>query len=349
MKLADEKRALQEISICRRNRRTVESFQADQDSIEADRQAVEELKKQLDDPESKAVQERYDAIKSELDELKKDEDEAHAGRSELFKQRDELQQQLNDLYNQKRESGQKHKEANDRYWTKVNEDRARRAERHAAQRAAVEAQKKQEKAEDLLEQAKVPAFFADIEDCQTLIDYFTGKTTGPTSKSGPDSSEPNSSAREDLAGVPKLDIRKVEPASQDGLVARKKKGEDDESYFVGGKGKSKSKKGPVKSNGAADAVTQLNVPFGTLSALLRLSIPPPTSSTDIPRVVKDLETKRDWFRANQAKVTAENIAKAEAEIKKLNGEDPAVPDGEPDGEPDTAKVADAVEPVTVAS
>jgi len=60
LKLADEKRALQEINQTKRIRRTVEGFQAESDAIDADRAAVEELKKQLDDPEAKAISERYD-------------------------------------------------------------------------------------------------------------------------------------------------------------------------------------------------------------------------------------------------------------------------------------------------
>ena len=55
----------------------------------------------------------------------------------------------------------------------------------------------------------------------------------------------------------------------------------------------------------------------TLTALLSLSIPPPASATDVPRVVTDLQTKKAWFEANQSRVTTENIAKAEAEIQRL--------------------------------
>ncbi|KAK7470624.1 multicopy suppressor of BFA (Brefeldin A) [Stygiomarasmius scandens] len=317
MKLADEKRALAEISSCKRNRRTVESFQADQDAIEADRRAVDELKKQLDDPESKAVSERFDQIKAELEELKTEEDAAYANRSKLFEERDNLQGQINALFNEKRESAQKFREANDRYWTKVNEDRARRAERARAQRAAEEAQKKREVAQRLRDEAEIPAFQAQIEDCQTLIDALSGKTTGDVTFKSTGLVE-----KVDIAGVAKLDIRKVDAPSDDGLVARKKKGQDEESYFVGGKGKSKGKKSSANkaANGNASSSSELNLPFSTLSALLSLSIPPPTSSADIPRVIENLQTKKAWFEANQARVTAENIAKAEAEIKRLTGE-----------------------------
>jgi len=318
MKLAEEKRALQEISSSRRNRRAVEGFQAEQESIEALRHSIDELKKQLDDPESKAVSERYDAIKAELDELKREGDEAYAGSSKLFEERDNLQSEIKNLFNEKRDSTQQFRDANDRYWNKVNEDRARRAERARLQRAAEEAQKKQDLVERIREEAQVPAFQAHIEDCQTLIDYFSGKSNVAFKSA-------SLSAKAEVAGVPKLDIRKVKEVPE-GLVALNKKGKTEDAYFVGGKGKGKGKKGQSKENGLSEestaaspssANTTLNVPLPTLSALLSLSIPPPASSVDVPRIIEDLKTKKTWFEANQARVTAENISKAEADIRRL--------------------------------
>ncbi|KAF5389104.1 hypothetical protein D9757_004907 [Collybiopsis confluens] len=311
LKLADEKRALAEISSSKRNRRTLDAFQTDQQSIEAERAAINELKKQLDDPEFKATSDRYDTIKQELDTLKKEDDALYANRSKLFEERDGLQAQINALYNERREATQNYRESNDRYWSKVNEDRTRRAERVRAQRAAEELQKKQEIAERMREDAETPAFQAQIEDCQTLIDALSGKTSGNiTLKSGP------LVERQELDGVAKLDIRKVEEVPE-GAIVRKKKGDDDDAYFVGGKGK-KGKKSQGKTNGAPEG-SQLNLPFATLSALLNFSIPPPISSADLPRVMENLKTKKEWFEANQARQTAANIAKAEAEIQRLTG------------------------------
>ncbi|KAI0335495.1 hypothetical protein GY45DRAFT_1240466 [Cubamyces sp. BRFM 1775] len=320
LKLVEEKRALQEISQWKRSRRIVEGFQAEQESIEADRAKADELRKQLDDPEAQAISKRFDEIKAELDELKKESDEAYASRSKLLDERTSLQNQLDELYNRKRESAQRFKEANDRFYAKLNEDRARRAERARAQRAAEEEAKKKEIADRLREEAEIPAFQAQIEDCQTLIDYFSGKSSSATL-----SSQKPLTEKSDLAGVPKLELRKVE-AVPEGAVVRKKKGEDEEAYFVGGGKKKGGKKGGAKpatpageSNGTESPSGQLNVPLPTLSALLTLSIPPPTSTADVPRVIEDLKTKKAWFEANQARVTAENKAKAEAEIRRLLG------------------------------
>ena len=324
MKLVDEKRALAEISTCKRLRRTVESFQADQDSIDRDRVQVEELGKQLNDPEAIDLSKRAAAIKQDIEKIKKEGDEFHANRNKLYDERNEIKVQLDELHKQRREAAQKYREENDRYFTKVREDRARRAERARQQREAEEEAKRKETAQRLREEASIPAYQAQIEDCQTLIDFFLGKATGNIRLSTSEQSTPKG----ELAGVPKLEIRQVE-ADTAGLVQRKKKGEDEEAYFVGGKGKKGGKKGKggakAAVNGDGDATPtasssgSLNVPLPTLTALLSLSIPPPSSPADVPRVVSDLQTKKAWFEANQARVTQENISKAEAEIQRLLG------------------------------
>ncbi|KAG1892445.1 hypothetical protein F4604DRAFT_1672457 [Suillus subluteus] len=292
MKVVDEKRALQEISQARRTRRMVEKFQADQESIEADRQEADRLKKLLDDPESKEISER---------------------RTKLFEERDGVQAQLTALFNEKREATYRFREANDRYWTKVNEDRARRLEKARAQRDAEEAQRKLAIADGLREEASMPAFQTQIEDCQTLIDALSGKSSGNVVLSS--SSVP---VKSDVSGVPQLEIRQVDAVGE-AMVALKKK--EEESYFVG-----KGKKGKKTSKAASPADTSaIHLPYGQLSALLSLSIPPPTGQADVPRVIEDLKTKKAWFEANQARQTAENIAKAEAEIRRLT--DGAKPNG----------------------
>ena len=78
MTVADEKRALLEITKINRTRRIVENFQADQDAIDSTRQEIDELRKQIDDPEAKALSDRFEAIKRELNEIKKESDEVYA-------------------------------------------------------------------------------------------------------------------------------------------------------------------------------------------------------------------------------------------------------------------------------
>lgn len=317
--MADEKRALQEISQAKRSRRTVESFQTEEEAIQREKAAADELRKQLDDPETKALHERADAIKAELDQIKKEGDEAYNNRSKLFDERNELKAKISELYSQKRQSAQKYKEENDRFYAKLQEDRARKAEKIRAQRAAEDEQKKKEISARLLEEAKVPAFQDKIEDCQTLIDYFSA--LNGTSVATPTVTELSPKAV--LAGVPKLELRQVEGGSNEGLVIRKKKGEIEEEYFTSKK-KAKGKKGGAKKANSSEAdgpatphEAKLNVPLGKLTALLSLSIPYPSSTADLPRTIGDLKAKKAWYEANQARVTAENVTKAEADIQRL--------------------------------
>lgn len=273
------------------------------------------------------MSQKYDAIKTELDQLKAEGDEIHSNKNKLYEEMRSLKANVDELWAQKKESAKTYREANDRYFKKAAEDRARRQERYAAERAAAELEKRKEIADRLREEAAIPAYAAEIEDAQTLIDALSAKIGIGGTISTPALKLANGEGSS-IAGVPKLEVRTVE-APSDGLVARKKKGEDEENYFIA---KKKSKAAPVNGKAAAPAPTaepatptdaKLNLPYSTLSALLQLSIPPPTSTSDIPRAIEDLKTKRAWFEANQARVTKENIAKADAEIKRLEAKSAA--------------------------
>jgi len=317
LRLGDEKRAIQEISNTRRLRRTVEGFQSEQAAIDREKEEEEQLRAQLDDPEAQAISERYEKLQAEFNELKRQSDEAYANRNKLFDERNEIQREIDEFWSLKKESNQRYKAANDRYWAKAKEDQARRAEKYRQQRAAEEQQKKLDFVERLREEASNPAYQIEIQDCQTLIDAFSKGTTSEV----PAVTSAAEQKKAGLAGVPELDIRKVEVPTD--MVVRKKKGEEEEAYFVAGKGK-KSKKGPKTSGHNSPALStpstsssQFHIPFPTLTALLSLSISPPGSKDEIPRVVEDLKMKKAWFEANQELATKDKIAKAEVEIKKI--------------------------------
>ena len=325
MTVADEKRALLEITKINRTRRIVENFQADQDAIESTRQEIDELRKQIDDPEAKALSDRFEAIKLELNEIKKESDEVYAGRGKLFEERDSINAEIKSLLQEKRDQQQTYRVAQDTYWKKVNEDRARRAEKHRAQRAEEETRKKLEIVERIREEASRPAYKNAIEDCQTLIDFLSGKSVTKKDDNSP-------FARVEIASVPKLEVRQVDAVPKD-VIVLKKKGEEDDNYFVGGKKGKKGKKGGASKipngsagdTGVASTNEKFNIPLGILSALLGLSIPAPDSQADVPRVIGDLNAKREWLEANQARVTKENIEKAEAEIARLTKQEPKLP------------------------
>ncbi|ELU45824.1 patatin-like phospholipase domain-containing protein [Rhizoctonia solani AG-1 IA] len=322
MKIAEEKRALNDITQLKRSRKTVEGFQAEEEAIQANKAKIDELKKELDDPEAKAASERYDAIKKELDDIKKEQDEAYASRNKIYDERNEISGQLDELFQKKRDSNAAWREANDKYYAKIADERARKQERFRKQREEEERQKRREQAQRIREEAEIPAFQVEIEDCQTLIDLFTGKITGAAADNKVSTSKPANG----LTGVPELSIRTVEADPSLG-VALKKKGEEEENYFV-----AKKKKAPAGKPNQQQAAKEKEAPaapkpedrfhvsFSTLTALGTLSIPPPSSQADVERCIADLQKKRDWYLANQKRVTAEKIAKADAEIAKLEAQ-----------------------------
>ncbi|CAE6439459.1 unnamed protein product [Rhizoctonia solani] len=347
MKIADEKRALAEISQLKRSRKAVEAFQADEEAIQANKARIEELKKELDDPEAKAVSDRFDAIKAELDEIKKEQDEAYASRNKIYDERSAISATLDELYQKKRDSNAAWREANDKYYAKMTEDRARKQERFKRQREEEDRQRRREQAQRIREEAEIPAFQVEIEDCQTLIDLFSGKITGAAADNKVSTSSSN-----EISGVPELSIRTVEADPSLG-VALKKKGQEEENYFVAKKKKAggkpnqqaaKEKEAPA----APKPEERFHVSFSTLTALGALSIPPPSSNADVERCIADLQKKRDWYLANQKSVTAEKIAKADAEIAKLEaqaGTNGEVPNGNGEHPPEpthTPAVGDVV-------
>jgi len=223
---------------------------------------------------------------------------------------------LDQLWSRKKEAQTAYRQESDKFYQQMKEDRAKRAEKQLAQKRAEEAEKKKAQAEQILEDARHPAFTVEVQDCQTLIDHFSAKTG--TAEAAPSS---NLYTKTEVAGAPKLELRQVDST---GLVLKKKKGEGEENYFVAKKKQPTSKKGasvpapaPPKEGGPSPVSQQLQIPFGILSGLLALSIPPPANTGDVPRAIEDLKTKKAWFQANQTRVTQENIAKAEAQIAKL--------------------------------
>ncbi|EUC57763.1 patatin-like phospholipase domain protein [Rhizoctonia solani AG-3 Rhs1AP] len=327
MKIADEKRALAEISQLKRSRKAVEAFQGDEEAIQANKARIEELKKELDDPEAKAVSDRFDAIKAELDEIKKEQDDAYASRNKIYDERSAISATLDELWQKKRDSNAAWREANDRYYAKMTEDRARKQERFKRQREEEDKQRRREQAQRIREEAEIPAFQVEIEDCQTLIDLFSGKITGAAADNKVSTSSSN-----EISGVPELSLRTVEADPSLGVALKKK---EEDNYFVAKKKKTggkpnqqaaKEKEAPA----APKPEERFHVSFSTLTALGALSIPPPSSNADVERCIADLQKKRDWYLANQKSVTAEKIAKADAEIAKLEaqaGTNGEVPNG----------------------
>ncbi|KAN0059788.1 multicopy suppressor of BFA (Brefeldin A) [Thecaphora frezii] len=366
MKLVEEKKALAEISQLKKNRRNVEALATMQASIDEDRAKVDQLKATLDDPESKALNKRYDEIKAELDEIQKEQEKAAGSRGKLLDQRTALSAQLDELYQQRRDRQAAFRAANDHFYQRLNAEREKRLEKQRAERQAAEEAKRQEIEQQMREDAALPAFAKEIEDCDVLINYFSSKAGVGAAKAEVAKADAAAAASATPVGGKALNIRQVNADDMvpKGAVLRKKE-EESEAYFVGSGGKSKKNKKQNKrgtplhlngsdENGASNAngdgaasagganTGALHVPLGMLSALLSLSIPPPTNAGDVTRVVDNLKLKREYFVSNQARVTRQNIEKVEKLLAKTSVKDDG--DATTTNDDDQAeKTADAVE------
>ncbi|ORY83535.1 hypothetical protein BCR35DRAFT_265213 [Leucosporidium creatinivorum] len=321
--IVDEKRALAEMSSLKKTRKTVESFAAQQAAIDAEKAKIDEVRAALDDPEAKSISDKFNAARAELDKINKEHDEASKGRDALFEERNAISKELDAVFSKKKQSVIDFRAANDKFYQKLNDDRAKRIERQRSERQAHEDAKRSEINQRLLEEAQAPAFEREIEDCRTLIDFFEKRIglagSGSTSNGGA------LYERSAVAGVPQLELRKVETEAPKGAVVAKKKGEQEEESwggFGGKKGKKGGKKAPApaaaaeeeKEENGAPKNEALNLPLGTLTALLSLGITSPLTTADVPKAIESLQVKKKYFVDNQARVTKDNVAAAEKKI-----------------------------------
>ena len=189
----------------------------------------------------------------------------------------------------------------------MQSDRQARQERFKAEKAKEDAERQLEEITRMREDAKLPAYSKEIEDCQILIGWFQGKNGSevPTTNAG-------GKGQTALEGVKQLEIRQVDTEFK-GMTLKKKGEDDDLAGFFGGSGKGKKKGGKggskaasgtaTPSEGATEKKDAVNLPMSLLSAILSLGIHPPSGKDDVQRTVDDLETKKAWFEANSAAKT----------------------------------------------
>lgn len=237
-----------------------------------------------------------------------------------------------ELYAAKRELAQTFHDEKDKYHTKIQAIRQARNDRYKAEKAKEDASRRDEEIDRLREEARMPAYTAEIEDSRILINYFAGKygvgEVPETSAGGA-----STSIAPVIEGVKKLEVRQVDDTEFKGMQLKKK---NEDLGFFGGSGKSKKKGGNKKAPAAAAATNgedaeaapaaasgAVNLPMNLLSALLSFGIQPPAGKDDVARTVSDLETKKAWFEANsesKTKAEVERVEKLVAKMQKKNAE-----------------------------
>lgn len=306
MKLVDEKKALQEVSSLRKQRKGFAQLEEAQKGIDEIKAQLTELRKGLDDPEAKALSEKYTSITKELDDIRAEQDEAYKSISSLREERSKLHTEQKEKFAAIRAIkdqyyGQKKAHADYEY-----EAHKARKERQKAERDAQEKERRRKIADQKLEEASQPAFLDQIMTAEGLIRYFDPSFHGSTMKE-----EKSKFAAQASRVIDASDIKGTK-------VVRKDDRED--SYFVGTGGK-KGKRGrksgnataspastPTESGGTATPTSstsggKFNLSMGIIEELTKVDVEPPMSQTDVPAVVERLKQKMESWKSDQERQT----------------------------------------------
>ena len=338
MKLVDEKNALTQITNLRKQRKGFVGFEEAQKGIDGVKAQITELKKSLDNPEAKALSARYDEITKTLDEIKAEQDDAYKSFSSLRDERTKLQADQKLKYSAMKDIKDQYRKAKVAYRDYEQEQWRQRQERQKAERDAYQKEKRRKIADQKLEEASEPAYMDEILTAEGLIRYFD--PSAPTvSKSlrGP-------------SGFAAEAQRTIDDSEIKGTKVSKKEDRDD-VFFMGTGGK-KGKKGK-RANGTASPAPstptegKFNLSMGVIEELAKVNVEPPMNQSDVPSVIEKLKAKLDKWKMDQDKKTKEvreliqstikygvlmtlqNVAKAQAEIDRLEAEAQEAPSANP--------------------
>ena len=291
MKLVDERKALDEVSKLRKQRKGFSALEDMQKRIDEKRAENAELKKTFDTQESRALNQRYEDNQKELDEIK-------AARDNSRKNLDTIKAEREKLNNEQKAAWAKIKDIRDTYFQnkkayKEYEDMLwqQRRDKQKAERDAYEKEKRKRIAEETLQKASDRAYMDEIRTTESLLAFFD-----PSSRVSDSSKEPSKFAAEAQ--------RTVDESGLKGLKVMKKEEED---FFVGSGGKKKGKGKKTTGDGASSTAKggKFNLDPGTIEGLSGLGIDPPASQGEVPAVVENLREKLEFFKKDQDRKTKE--------------------------------------------
>lgn len=302
---------LQEISLLKRSRQTVETLDEQQEAIDKERSIYNELRKNIDDSESKKLSEQYEKVNAELKAIQNEQNEARENRNKLYDERNRIKNQLDEEYNKLRTLRDEHRRANDEYYTFLRQLREYKKEQEKQRKLQQELEKRQEEARRELELASLPAFEHEITLCDNLANFLQSFLGNAAASGGTEENK-------NVESAPKVE-RSNAP---EGFVLAKKS-EREEDYFVGGN-KKKNNKNNVNKEKKTDA---LKLPLSTMEGFFEIKVTVPTKISDIPATLEKLKERKQQYLAEQPKVTEANRKKAEERIAAIlkqgseNGED----------------------------
>ncbi|CAO3648087.1 unnamed protein product [Cunninghamella echinulata] len=321
VRLVEEKKMLQEISLLKRSRQQVEGLDEQQAAIDRERGIHSEIKKNIDDSEAKKLSERYESLDAEFKKLNETANQEREQRNKLYDERNRIKGLLDEEFNQLRTLREENRKANDEYYTFVRQYREAKRELERQKKIQLEQEKRQEQLKQELELASLPAFEHEIGTCDNLIIFlqaFIGQDDKSTSTTATATNNSNNSNG----------LRKVE-ALPEGIKVVKKEEED---YFSGGgkKRKGGKKQNNNNNNGTAAATTQkkenpnadaLKLPLSTMEAFFEIKVTVPTKVSEIPSTLEKLRERKQFYKEEQPKQTEANKKKAEERFAAMVAKD----------------------------
>ncbi|MCJ1310632.1 hypothetical protein MMC25_004297 [Agyrium rufum] len=343
MKLVDEKKALAEVSSLRKQRKGFAGFEESQKGIDDVKAQITELRKQLDNPEAKALSDRYAEITSELDSIKAEQDEAYKGINSLRDERTKLHAEQQEKYSSMREIKDAFHRARVAFRDHEQEQWRVRQERQKNERDAYQKERRKKVASQKLEEASAPAFMDEIMTAEGLIRYFDPNTPAAAKELR----SPSGFAAEAQRTIGDQEFKGTKVSKKD---------EREETYFMGTggkKGKKGKKGGAAPVNGDAQAATstegKFNLSIGVIEELAKVNVEPPMSQSDVPAVVEKLKGKLSTWKSTQDEKTKENVAKAQAEIDRLEAEASSAPPQATSSSSNTRRTHDTTKKVGIAN
>ncbi|RKF57835.1 Uncharacterized protein GcM3_185020 [Golovinomyces cichoracearum] len=306
MKIVDERKALDTISLLNKQRKKFSIFDESQKAIDAKKNAIKQLRDQLDDPESKALSEKSNKIQSELDAIKAQQDDIYKNINNLRDERKRLQDNQQAKY-------MAVKEIKDNYYEQCRavqkweyEARQRIRDKKKADEIKYQQEKKKARAQQILAEASDKAFLEEIRRAHSLLRFLDPSYSSEKA--------PPLHAPSNLHAIPQ---RQVNGPEIKGVRISKKVEED---YFTGTGGKKgkKAKKIATKDN---STVSKYSCPPAVMEDCAFIGIDPPMSVQDIQIVKEKLLSKLEYWKANQDAETEKNIAKAREELERLEAEE----------------------------
>ncbi|CAO0794385.1 unnamed protein product [Mucor circinelloides] len=298
VRIVEEKKMLQEISLLKRNRLSVEDVDGQQAAINKEREIYGELKKNIDDSEAKKLSDRYEELDAEFKLLYADQSKQREARNQLYDERNRLKALLDEEYSKMRTMRDEHRKNNDEYYTFVRQLREYKREQEQLRKEQEENEKRQEAAKQELELAALPAFESEIALCDNLAIFLESFVSSGADKKS--QQEPSVNAAADAF---------------DGMVIKKR---DEEDFFVG---KSKKKQQQKQKDPKDKKSDSLKLPLATMEAFFDIKVTVPTKISEIPATLTKLKERKEYYIAEQPKATELNKKKAEEKIKAMQKEE----------------------------